>query len=532
MSDQAADERAEATDTAPADAGGRSGRRGRGGAESRRAARRGAGQQQLRHILRKVPCFEVMNEEALEIIEQNADTVLEEIGLEFRGDPEALKIWKDAGCEVEGERVRFPRGLCRKLIQENAPARFIQHAHNPERSVEIGGDATVFSPVYGPPFVSDLEGGRRYGTMEDFRNFVKLAYMAPAIHHSGGTVCEPTDVPVNKRHLDMLYSHMRYSDKPFMGSVTAPERAEDSVAMAKLLFGADFVENNTVMISLINANSPMVWDDTMVGALKVYARNNQAVICTPFILAGAMAPCTVAGTMTQTLAESMAGMALAQLVRPGAPVVLGSFASSMSMQSGAPTFGTPEPALVLYGMGQLARRLGVPFRSGGSLCASKLPDAQAAYESANTLNATMMGGVNFTLHAAGWLEGGLVSSYEKFMMDIDQLGMQQVLAGGVDMSENGQAMDAIREVGPGKHYLGCAHTQANFETAFYRSTIADNNSYEQWLAEGSLDATARANKLCKSWLESYQEPGLDPAVDEALQDFIRQRKDSMPDAFA
>ncbi|MGM0561769.1 MAG: trimethylamine methyltransferase family protein [Pseudomonadota bacterium] len=532
MSDQATDEPAVVTDTAPEDGGGRSGRRGRGGAESRRASRRGAGQQQLRYILRKVPRFEVMNDEALEIIEQNADTILEEIGLEFRVDPETLQIWKEAGCDVEGERVRFPRGLCRKLIQENAPASFTQHARNPERSVEIGGDATVFAPVYGPPFVSDLEGGRRYGTMEDFRNFVKLAYMAPAIHHSGGTVCEPTDVPVNKRHLDMIYSHMRYSDKPFMGSVTAPERAEDSVAMAKLLFGADFVQDNTVMISLINANSPMVWDDTMLGALKVYARNNQAVICTPFILAGAMAPCTVAGTMTQTLAEAMAGMALAQLVRPGAPVVLGSFASSMSMQSGAPTFGTPEPALVLYGMGQLARRLGVPFRSGGGLCASKLPDAQAAYESANTLNATLMGGVNFTLHAAGWLEGGLVSSYEKFMMDIDQLGMQQVIAGGVDMSENGQAMDAIREVGPGKHYLGCAHTQANFESAFYRSTIADNNSYEQWLAEGGLDATARANKLWKSWLESYQEPGLDPAVEEALQDFIRQRKGSMPDAFA
>ncbi|MFC4352669.1 trimethylamine methyltransferase family protein [Fodinicurvata halophila] len=531
MSDQAVDDKADAT-AEEQTGGGRAGRRGRGGAESRRAARRGSGQQQLRHILRKVPRFEVMNDEALGIIEHNADTLLEEIGLEFRGDPEALQLWREAGCDVQGERVHFPRGLCRKLIQDSAPARFTQHARNPERSVEIGGDATVFAPVYGPPFVSDLEGGRRYGTMEDFRNFVKLAYMAPAIHHSGGTVCEPTDVPVNKRHLDMVYSHMRYSDKPFMGSVTAPERAEDSVAMAKLLFGADFVENNTVMISLINANSPMVWDDTMVGALKVYARHNQAVICTPFILAGAMAPCTVAGTMTQTLAEALGGMALAQLVRPGAPVVLGSFASSMSMQSGAPTFGTPEPALVLYGMGQLARRLGVPFRSGGGLCASKLPDAQAAYESANTLNATLMGGVNFTLHAAGWLEGGLVSSYEKFMMDIDQLGMLQVIAGGVDISENGQAMDAIREVGPGKHYLGCAHTQANFETAFYRSSVADNNSFEQWQSEGGLDTTARAHRLWKQWLESYQEPGLDPGVDEALQDFIRQRKDSMPDAFA
>jgi trimethylamine--corrinoid protein Co-methyltransferase len=493
--------------------------------------RRGTGAEQLRFIQRRIPYFEVLDEEALEIIEHNADTILEEVGLEFRGDPEVLEIWKQAGCEIVGELVRFPRGFCRKLIKDSAPASFTQHARNAERSVTIGDGSTVFAPVYGPPFVQDLDGERRYGTIEDFRNFVKLAYSLPALHHSGGTVCEPVDVAVNKRHLDMLYSHMRYSDKPFMGSVTAPERAEDSVAMAKILFGEDFVEQNTVMISLINANSPMVWDDTMLGALKVYARHNQAVICTPFILAGAMAPCTVAGTLAQTLAEAMAGMALAQLIRPGAPVVFGSFASSMSMQSGAPTFGTPEPALVLYAVGQLARRLGVPFRSGGSLCGSKVADAQAAYESAQTLLPTLLGGANFVLHAAGWLEGGLVSSYEKLIMDADQLGMMQVLAGGVDMSENGQAMSAIREVGPGNHYLGTAHTQANFETAFYRSRIADNNSFEQWSSEGRLDAVQRANKLARRMLESYQAPDLDPAIDEALQAYIREKKESMPDAF-
>jgi trimethylamine--corrinoid protein Co-methyltransferase len=316
-----------------------------------------------------------------------------------------------------------------------------------------------------------------------------------------------------------------------MGSVTAPERAEDTVNLLKIVFGEAFVDQNTVCTSLINANSPMVWDETMLGALKVYARNNQAVITTPFILSGAMSPCTVAGTMTQTLAEALCGMATAQLVRRGAPVILGSFASSMSMQSGAPTFGTPEPALVLYGMAALARRLGVPFRSGGSLCGSKTPDAQAAFESAQTLIPTLLAGVNFTLHAAGWLEGGLVSSYEKFVMDADQLGMMQVMAGGVDMSENGQAMDAIREVGPGKHFLGCAHTQANFETAFYRSSIADNNSFEQWLAEGEQDAAKRANTLWKKMLAEYEPPAIDPGTDEALQAYIRQRKDSMPDAF-
>jgi len=511
----------------------RRGRRARsgGGAEARRALRSGGGVKQNRFITRKIPNFEPLNDEALELIEHNAETVLEEVGIDFRDDAEALQIWKDAGADVQGERVRFPRGLCRALIK-TAPSSITQHARNPERTVEIGGANAVFAPVYGPPFVRDLEGGRRYATIEDFQNFVKLAYMAPTIHHSGGTVCEPVDIPVNKRHLDMVYSHLRYSDLPFMGSVTAPERAEDSVAMAKIVFGDDFVENNTVMISLINANSPMTFDDTMLGALKVYARHNQACIITPFILSGAMAPVTPVGVMTQTLAEAMAGIAFAQLVRPGAPVVLGSFASSISMQSGAPTFGTPEPALVLYGMGQLARRLGLPFRSGGSLCGSKIPDGQAAYESAQTLLPTLLGGVNFVLHSAGWLEGGLVSSYEKFVMDADQLGMMQVMAGGYDVSENGQAMDAIREVGPGSHFLGCAHTQANFETAFYRSSIADNNSFEQWEAEGAQDASQRASTRCKKMLADYQAPPLDPAVDEALQAFIREKKDSMPDAFA
>ncbi len=511
------------------EAGGR--RRRGGGAEGRRALRQASRVDHLPFIRRKLAVYEVLDEEGLAIIEGNADLILEEIGIEFREDEEALAMWREAGADVQGSRVRFPRGLCRSLIA-TAPRTYTQHARNPERNVDIGGNATVFAPVYGPPFVRDLDNGRRYGTIEDFRNFVKLAYMAPAIHHSGGTVCEPVDVPVNKRHLDMVYSHIRYSDKPFMGSVTHPERAADSVTMAGLVFGADFVDRNCVMTSLINANSPMVFDGTMLGALKVYARANQATIVTPFILAGAMSPVTVAGTLTQVLAEVLAGAALTQLCRKGAPVVFGCFASSISMQSGAPTFGTPEPTLVSYGAAQLARRLGIPFRTGGSLCASKVADAQAAYESANTLNSTVLSGTNFVLHAAGWLEGGLSSGYEKFVMDCDQLAMQQRFCDGVDLSENGQALSAIREVGPGSHYLGCAHTQANFENAFYRSTIADNNSYEQWLAEGEKAADQRANALWKKWLAEYEAPPLDPGIDEALKDFIARKKASMPDAFA
>ncbi|MFN8830974.1 MAG: trimethylamine methyltransferase family protein [Labrys sp. (in: a-proteobacteria)] len=501
----------------------------RRGRDARRAARSQRAGASIPYITRNIPLTDVLSEEGMQTIEHNAETLLEEIGIDFRDYPRALTLLKDAGCDVRGERVHFPRGLARKLIS-TVPSEYVQHARNPERNVVIGGKNTVFAPNYGSPFVHDIDRGRRYGTIEDFQNFVKLAYMTPYIHHSGGTVCEPVDLPVNKRHLEMVYAHMRYSDKPFMGSVTAPERALDTVKLAEILFGADFIQQNTVCTSLINANSPMVWDNTMLGAADVYAQNNQACIITPFILSGAMSPVTIAATLTQVLAEVLAGTSFVQLVRPGAPAIFGTFVSTLSMQSGAPTFGTPEAALAIFGAGQLARRMKMPFRTGGSLCASKIPDAQAAYESAQTLMPTMFGGANFVLHSAGWLEGGLSASYEKFILDFDQLGAMHVLAKGVDLSENGQAMDAFREVGPGGHFLGCAHTQANFETAFYRSNVADNNSVEQWEAEGRLDAAQRANKIWKKMLADYEAPAIDPGIDEALRDYIDRKKASMPDA--
>ncbi len=505
------------------------------GRDAKRAARTARAAASVPYITRRIPYYEVLDEEALVLLENNADTILEEIGIDFRDDPEALEIWKEAGADVKGERVHFARGMCRSIVQRSAPREFTQHARNPARSVLIGGKNTVFAPAYGSPFVRNLDEGRRYARIEDFRNFVKLAYMANSLHHSGGTICEPVDLPVNKRHLDMVYSHIKYSDKPFMGSVTHPDRAADTVALANIVFGSELNDPltgrpKTTIISLINVNSPMTYDATMLGALKVYARANQAVIVTPFILAGAMSPVTVAGTVAQTLAEALAGLAFVQLLNPGAPMVLGSFASSVSMQSGAPTFGTPEPALVLYSMAALARRLGVPFRSGGSLCASKIPDAQAAFESANTLLPSCLAGVNFMLHVAGWLEGGLAMGYEKFVMDADQAGMMHTLLAGVDLSPNGQALDAIREVGPGKHFLGCAHTQANFESAFYRSPLADNNSYEQWEAEGASDMAKRANTLWKKTLAEYVEPPIDLGIDQALQEYIAKKKASAPDS--
>ncbi|HKL65750.1 MAG TPA: trimethylamine methyltransferase family protein [Roseovarius sp.] len=514
-----------------AEASARSRRARGGGGAARRAERSAVSVETARYIERNIPNFEILTEEALQIIEHNAETVLEEIGVNFVQNPAALERWRQAGADVHGERVRLPRGLARQLIA-TAPSQFTQAARNPARSVEIGGRNLVLAPVYGPPFVHDMEHGRRYATLEDFRNFVRLGYMSKWLHHSGGTVCEPTDIPVNKRHLDMLHAHMTLSDKPFMGSVTEPSRAQDSVDMAGILFGEEFVQQNTVMTNLINVNSPMTFDDVMMGSLEVYASNNQACIISPFIVGGAMAPTTVAGTLTQVLAEVLAGIAYAQLVRPGAPVIAGAFVTSIDMNSGAPTFGTPEAAHITYGMGQIARRLGLPYRSAGSFNGSKLPDAQAAYETSNSLNVGLLSGVNFMLHSCGWLEGGLVASFEKFVMDADQLGTLHHLAKGIYMDENGQAMDAIREVGPGGHYLGCAHTHANFKTAFWRSDLLDYKPYETWIDEGGRDTMALANARVKKLLADYQQPALDPAINEALADYVARRKGSMPDAFA
>ena len=505
-------------------------RRRSGGRAARQALRTSRVIEQQPFLTRTVAPSEVLSEEGLELIEHNADTLLEEVGIELMNFPEALSIYAGAGADIDGTRARFPRGMCREIITRSAPSTFVQHARNPERSVTIGDPYTVFAPAYGSPFVRDLEGGRRYATIEDFRNFAKLTYMSPALHHGGGTLCEPVDLPVNKRHFDMLYSHIVCHDKPFMASVTRPERARDSVDMAKIVFGEDFVRDHTVLMGLCNANSPLTWDNAMLGSAKVLAENNQCALITPFIIVGAMSPVTVAAAVTQTLAEAMAGIAFTQIVRPGAPVIFGSFAASMSMQSGAPTFGTPEPALVLYVVGQLASRLGVPFRSGGNLTASKIPDAQAAYESVMTFLPALAAGVNFVLHTAGWLEGGLTMGYEKFVLDADQASMMSRLVGGVDLSDNGQAMESLLTNGPGQHYLGTAHTMANFEKAFWVSSLADVDSFEQWELNGALDSVGRANGEWKRQLSEYERPNLDEAVHEELTEWIAARKASFPDS--
>ena len=480
------------------------------------------------YITRQIPTYDIMGEESLLKIEATADCILAEVGLDIRDDDECLDMFRKAGAKVDGMRVRFEPGHLREVLK-TAPSQFTQHARNPARSVEIGGKHVVFSPAYGSPFVMDLDRGRRYGTLEDFQNFIKLAYACPWLHHSGGTVCEPTDVPVNKRHLDMVYAHMRYSDKAYMGSITSEERAEDSIEMSRLLFGADFVDKHCVILGNVNVNSPLLWDGTMTKSARAYARANQAAVIVPFILGGAMGPVTNAGAIAQAHAETMVGCAITQLERPGAPVIYGNFLSSMSLRSGSPTFGTPEPAIGSMVVGQLARRLNLPLRCAGSFTTSKLPDGQAMQESVMSMLSAVHCGANFILHSAGFLDGLLSMSYEKFMMDADFCGALHSYLGGVTVDDNSLAMGAFREVTPGGHYLGSAHTMANYTTAFFDSTISDDKPFETRTEAGKTDSATRANSRWKAALAEYQPPPIDEAVHESILDFMNRKKASMTD---
>ncbi len=499
----------------PRRGGGRAGRQ-----EARASTARGLGRP---YIVRGIPTFDPLSEEGLLRIEAAADAILAETGIEFRDDPEALDLWRAAGAELDGVRVRFPKGMLREILKAAPPA-FDQLARNPANTVRIGGQGVVFAPAYGSPFVMDLDRGRRYGEIEDFRNFVRLAQSSPWLHHSGGTICEPVDLPVETRHLDMVHAHIRYSDRPFMGSVTAQSRAEDSIELCRVLFGADVVERNCVILGNVNVNSPLVWDGMATRVMRAYARANQAAVVVPFILGGAMGPVTTAGAIAQALAETMAGCALTQLERPGAPVIFGNFLSSMSLRSGSPTFGTPEPAVGSLVVGQLARRLNLPLRCAGNFTTSKLPDAQAMTEGTMSMLSAIQCGANFILHSAGFLDGLLSMSYEKFMLDADLCGALHTYLDGVSVDDDALALDAYDEVAPGGHFLGCAHTLRNYQTAFWDSRTADNDPFETWSENGSEDAASRANRLWKKTLAEYEAPPLDAGTAEALDDFIARRK--------
>ncbi|MCP5094408.1 MAG: trimethylamine methyltransferase family protein [Chloroflexi bacterium] len=479
--------------------------------------------------LHNLPLHEILTDEGLHKIIDASMTILSEIGIDFYDD-DVQAILKAHGVRLDGDTAFFDPDMITEYVAK-APSQFTQLARNPQNNVIIGGNHLCFAPVYGPPFVHDLDRGRREATLKDFNNFVKLAYLNPYIHHSGGTVVEPTDKPPHTRHLDMVYSHIKYSDKPFMGAVTSESNAEDSIQMAEILFGKDKIRQNPALLSLINISSPRRLDDRMLGALKAYAKARQALIITPFILSGAMAPVSVAGTVAQLNAEALAGIVLTQMINPGTPVVYGAFQTNIDLQSGAPVFGSPESQLALSASAQLARHYKLPFRSGGMFASSKIPDAQAAYESTMVMLPAVQARVNFVLHAAGWLENGLVTGYEKFILDCQLLGMYHKYVQGLDLSTEGLALDSIREVEPGGHHLGTPHTMRNFRTAFYRASLFDYNSYEQWAEEGSLDAAQKANTAWKQQLKSYELPPLDPEIEATLQAFMTQRKTEIEPEF-
>ena len=502
------------------------GRTRRGGRAARHKLRRQTTVAHFPTLVRNIPTYEILNEEGLDLVHEESLKILEEVGIDFRDD-EALALWKRAGARVDGQRVR----PARELIMENVaktPSEFTLHARDPEKSVRIGGRHTVFAPSYGSPYVRDLENERRYATMEDLRQFHKLAYLTPTLHLTGSITCEPVDLPVPHRHLEVEYSALKHSDKPFMGSVTAKNRAQDCVDMAKLVFGDGFVTQNPVMVSVCNCNSPLVWDSTMLDAVRVYAANNQPVLLSPFVMAGANTPASTVGAVAQLNAEALAGLAFAQLYNPGCPMIYGNYLATVSMKSGAPMTGTPEASWMNFMVGQLARRYDVPWRSSGMVVGSKLTDAQAGYEAGMTINAVLLAGANYVFHAAGWLEAGLTASFAKFMLDSEQVAMYYKMMQGVPFEDAKEALATIRDVGPAGHYLGTQHTQDHFETAFFMPELLDNNNYEQWLEDGAKDAETRGREAAIAALEGYEPPPLDEAVDEALRDFVARKKTEYP----
>ncbi len=473
--------------------------------------------------------YQLCDDTSLDAIERQADWLLENVGMEFRGDTAAQELFREAGANVKQERVTLEAGHGRELCK-TAPETFKLHSRNPHHTLKLGGDHLVLMPGYGSPFVTDLDQGRRYATIEDFHNYVKLTYSTPFLHHSGGTVVEPTDIPVNKRHLDMVFAHLSLSDKPFMGSVTSVDAANDSIEMARIIFGKDYLHQHAVMQANININSPFVFDETMSSTLRTYAKANQCVCVSPSIFGGAMGPVTPAAIAAQTLAEAMVGIALTQLVLPGCPVMMGSFHSTMNLRSGALTFGTPEANLVTMALSQLGNRLGVPIRSGGGqITASNAPDGQAMSDSANAMWSTLLSGAHQVWHAAGWLEGGLTMSYEKFIMDLDNCGAMLRMLQGMEVSEDTLAQDSYSAVSPGENFLTTDHTLAHYSNANYESLLPDTGPFERWKENGAKRADERANSVWKKMLNDYETPPLEENKLLRLTEYISARKSEMPD---
>ncbi|MBO9475400.1 trimethylamine methyltransferase family protein [Shimia sp. R10_1] len=501
-----------------------------GGRSARRSLRTARDFTMLPGLTRNIPLCEVMDGAQVERIDAASMDILENVGVQFRDDI-ALEDWKKAGAKVEGEMVYLDRGLVRDLIA-TIPSDFTYHARNPANNVRLGGPHSVFVPMTGAPFLRDLEDVRRNPTLDDLAMFHKLSHMSPALHSTAHHIVEPYDHPISQRHLRITYSSMKHSDKMFMGMTTSPKNAEDVLDMCAILFGEDFIDSHPVTTGNCNGNSPLVWDETMLGAMRAFCKRNQPVLCSPFVLGGANTPASVAATVAQLNAEALSALAYTQVIRRGAPAIYGHYLSTVSMKSGAPMAGTPEISLMNFMIGQMARHYGVPWRTSNTLGGAKTFDAQAGYESATTLSSVIHAGANYIWHSAGWNEAGMHCSVAKFIVDAEQCAMAYRMAEGPKWDDFDQALSAVPEVGPGGHYLGHPHTQENFQTAFFMPELFDNNSIEQWIAEGSKEVTQRALEHAKSLLADYQEPVLDIAKDEELRDYIARREREIPAADA
>ena len=478
-----------------------------------------------RKLSHRFPATPVVSEDELEAIHNTSLTILEEMGMDFM-HAGAREILKKAGADVrpDSERVRFDRNLILEAIK-TCPSEFTLHARNPERNVQIGGRNLAFAQVASPPNCSDLQGGRRAGNQTDFRNMVRLAQRYDVVHASGGYPVEPVDIHASIRHLDCVSDIAKLTDKPFHAYSLGKERNQDALEIARIARGItrEQMEREPSLFSIINSSSPLRLDTPMLQGIIEMSSRNQIIMLTPFTLAGAMAPVTIAGALAQQNAEALAGIAFTQMVRPGAPVVYGGFTSNVDMKTGAPAFGTPEYMKAVLAGGQLCRKYGFPYRTS-NVCAANTVDAQAAYESVFSLWAVVQGGGNFIMHAAGWMEGGLTASFEKFIVDVDLLQMVAEFLTPLDVSPAGLGLDAVRDVGPGGHYFGTAHTLERFETAFYSPIVSDWRNFETWEEAGSPTAIQKANAVWQKELAAYERPPMDPAIEEELDAFVAKRK--------
>lgn len=499
-----------------------------GGRSSRRALRAAPNFEMLPGLTRGIPLCEVMDGVQVERMDAASMDILENVGVHFR-DPIAIEDWKRAGAKVVGEHVYLDRGLVRELIA-TIPSDFTYHARDPKKNVRLGGKHSIFVPMTGAPYLRDLDDVRRNPLMKDLAMFHKLSHMMPAMHSSAHHIVEPYDHAISHRHLRITYSSMKHSDKTFMGMTTSPKNAEDVMDMCAILFGEDYIDSHPVTTGNCNGNSPLVWDETMLGAMRAFCRRNQPVLCSPFVLGGANTPASVPATVAQLNAEALSALAYTQVIRKGCPAIYGHYLSTVSMKSGAPMAGTPEISLMNFMIGQMARFYDVPWRTSNTLGGAKTFDAQAGYESAATLSSVLHAGANYIWHSAGWNEAGMHCSVAKFIVDAEQCAMGYRMAEGPKWDDFDEAIAAVADIGPGGHYLGHPHTLENFQSAFFMPEMFDNNSIEQWQAEGSVEITERALAHAKKLLRAYQEPKLDAAKNEALLDYIARREREIPEA--